>query len=89
MAAMIVIGSKGLKPDMSRRRSSDDYEEEGGGGEQQISNRAEARRQASKAIIRAVKMGDSEGLDKALEAHYEACEGGSVEDAEEKVDEED
>jgi hypothetical protein len=73
MSPILVIGGKG-HGDAAERKSSDNYEEEGGGGEQQISNRDEARREASKAIIRAVKMGDSGGLDKALEAHYEACE---------------
>lgn len=35
----------------------------------------EARKEAARAVIRAVKMGDVDALDRALEAHYEACEG--------------
>lgn len=37
---------------------------------------AAGRKEASKALIRAIKNGDWEAVDSALEAHYEACEAG-------------
>ena len=42
----------------------------------------EARKEAARAIIRAVKMGDVDALDTALEAHYEAREGAGASDDE-------
>lgn len=33
----------------------------------------EARMEAAKAAIRAMRMGDAKALDEALAAHYEAC----------------
>lgn len=74
MPAVIMIGGKGLKPE--KDKGATDMGDDTEGGDEQPSSRLEARKEASRAIIRAVKMGDPEALDTALEAHYEACEGG-------------
>lgn len=70
--AILVIGGK---PKGDKMAGGDEPGGNEGGDIEDSSSRAEARKEASRAIIRAVKMSDPDALDKALEAHYEACEG--------------
>lgn len=76
MPAVLVIGGKG-KPDKGEPMEAAGDE---GDDEEPSSSRAEARTEASRAVIRAVKMNDPSALDKALSAHYKACEGAEEEE---------
>jgi DNA-binding FadR family transcriptional regulator len=75
-ATVLMIGGK-AKPEPAKGDDEDKAE-----GEDSTKLGDEARKQASRDIIRAVKMGDPDALDKALEAHYEACEGARSDEAE-------
>lgn len=77
-ATVLMIGGPGMKK--AGKGGKPYADEEAGGGdegesEEKPSSRTEARMEASKAVIRAVKMSDASALDEALEAHYQACEG--------------
>jgi hypothetical protein len=67
MPAILMIGGKGMKEKMEKPRLEDDGEVMGDSG-------AEAKKEAARALIRAVKTGDVEGVSDALSAHYYACE---------------
>jgi hypothetical protein len=69
MGAMLIIGGKGFKKGMPERSSSEESEMDDESG---VSS-DEAKREAAKALIRAVKMGDVDAVTEALDAHYEAC----------------
>jgi hypothetical protein len=69
MGAMLIIGGKGFKKGMPERSSS----EEGEMDDEPGVSSDEAKREAAKALIRAVKMGDVDAVTEALDAHYEAC----------------
>lgn len=79
MMIAVIGGKKPSKMDKlggsmkEREVESDESEDEGG-------DATEARHEAAKALIRAVKMGDPSAVDEALEAHREACEAGGYED---------
>lgn len=73
MSAMIVIGGPGAKKVGEGKPPEGDDEEDA------PSSREEARMEAARAVMRAIKMGEPKALDQALEAHYEACQGGSEE----------
>lgn len=70
---MMVIGgpSKGdsEKPSFGGKSSKDEEESEGGS---MLSGMG--RKRAAKDILRAIDDGDAGALDKALAAHYSACE---------------
>lgn len=67
-ATVLMIGGKGIKG--GEPKPSD---------EEPMNTGKEARLEAARALIRGVKMHDPEAIDKALEAHYEACQGGGEE----------
>lgn len=71
MATVLMIGGKGMKgtSEPTKPDAGDDEEEPMNTGK-------EARLEAARALIRGVKMNDPGAIDKALEAHYEACQGG-------------
>ena len=76
MGAILVIGGK--PKGMDKGKGYDEPEKDDGDESDDAEHAdtgKEARMEAAKAMIRAVKMGDAGALDKALEAHYEACEG--------------
>ena len=75
MPAVLVIGGKGDKGDKPMADEPDGDET----SSEDSSSRMEARKEAAKALIRAVKMSDADALDKALEAHYQACESSGEE----------
>lgn len=69
-ATVLMIGGKGIKG--AEPKPSDEGDDE----EEPMNTGKEARLEAARALIRGVKMADPEAIDKALEAHYEACQGG-------------
>jgi hypothetical protein len=77
MGSVLMIGGPGGK--FGKKASNDNAGNDDAGDEGETeedpSMGKEARKEAARAVIRAVKMGDVDGLDTALEAHYEACEG--------------
>jgi hypothetical protein len=77
MPAMIVIGGPGKK--IGGAKPTEDAEPEGD-EEEAPSSRQEARQEAAKAVMRAIKMGEVKALDEALEAYYQACEGSGAEE---------
>lgn len=64
-----IIGGGKKKPSFSEDRP----EQEDGEESFEPPERGEARIEAARAAIRALRMGDAKALDEALEAHYEAC----------------
>lgn len=68
MAALVVIGGKGMKDEKPQDDGGD------GGDDGEKMDVGEARSKAAKALIRAVKNGDAAGVDDALYAHWKACE---------------
>lgn len=81
MGVIMVIGGKGLKPSKIGGKSEDVSDDADEAEDTGVSS-SEARREAAKALIRAVKMSDADGVDEALAAHYEAYQGGGSEDDE-------
>jgi hypothetical protein len=70
MPTVLMIGGKGMKGATEAKPDEESDDEE------PMNTGKEARLEAARAIIRGVKMNDPGAIDKALEAHYEACQGG-------------
>lgn len=68
---MMVIGGKGLKGEKSSYgKESEEMEE----SEESEGLSGMTRKRATKDILAAIESGDASMLDKALSAHYEACQ---------------
>lgn len=68
---LVALGLKPEKGSKSYEPDEDDEDSDMGG---------EAKLDAAKALISAVKSGDAEAVNKALERHYEACAHGGESD---------
>jgi hypothetical protein len=83
MGSVLMIGGpSGKFGKKASNDNADNGDEEKDETDEDPSMGKEARKEAARAIIRAVKMGDVDALDTALEAHYEACEGAGASDDE-------
>lgn len=73
----IIGGSKAKRPEgierIGGKREESSYEGGGDMEEDEPVSSEEARMEAARGLIRAVKMGDAAAVDEALEAHWTAC----------------
>jgi hypothetical protein len=72
----VLGGPKGRKEEPDGPPKTGPEGEDGGGGMEG------ARKDAARAVMRAIKMGDVDELDPALQAFVEACQGSGYSDKE-------